>query len=190
MSKGYDQRQPGEAWKSDVAASVGMYNNWFFEAAPAAFHSSRHSAIKSVIEAFDATHQARDITAAVIKADPAVTSVLRMMTAPPIARDRLVGLSGVSSRGLVKTLEDGHLPPRMKPMTLDGELRRICTTIGRLLDVDLMSWLKTATEPDERQKYVAATVIADRLCGVIADPIIRNAQEERQFRAIAKYLDS
>jgi hypothetical protein len=44
--------------------------------------------------------------------------------------------------------------------------------------------------PDDDTAHIAATVIADRLCGSISDPIIRNAQEERQLHLIAKYLDS
>jgi hypothetical protein len=33
------------------------------------------------------------------------------------------------------------------------------------------------------------TIIADRLCGASADPIVRNAQESRQLREIATWLD-
>jgi len=33
-------------------------------------------------------------------------------------------------------------------------------------------------------------VIADRLCGAVADPIIRNAQERRQLHAIATWLEA
>ena len=34
----------------------------------------------------------------------------------------------------------------------------------------------------------AATVVADRLCGAVSDPIIRNAQEKRQLAGIAAWL--
>lgn len=34
----------------------------------------------------------------------------------------------------------------------------------------------------------SATIIADRLCGAVADPIIRNAQERRQLSVITKFL--
>lgn len=34
----------------------------------------------------------------------------------------------------------------------------------------------------------SSTVIADRLCGAISDPIIRNAQEQRQLAVITKLL--
>ena len=35
----------------------------------------------------------------------------------------------------------------------------------------------------------AATIVADRLCGAVADPIIRNAQEQRQLAAIQQWLE-
>jgi len=35
----------------------------------------------------------------------------------------------------------------------------------------------------------AATIVADRLCGSVANPIIRNAQEKRQLTAIAAWLN-
>ncbi len=34
----------------------------------------------------------------------------------------------------------------------------------------------------------ASTIVADRLCGAVSDPIIRNAQEKRQLAMIAEYL--
>lgn len=41
----------------------------------------------------------------------------------------------------------------------------------------------------QREIYRAATIVADRLCGSSADPIVRNAQEARQLREIAVWLD-
>lgn len=36
----------------------------------------------------------------------------------------------------------------------------------------------------------AASIVADRLCGAYADPIVRNAQERRQLAAIKAWLDN
>ena len=36
----------------------------------------------------------------------------------------------------------------------------------------------------------AATIVADRLCGAVANPIIRNAQEKRQLAAIKAWLEA
>ena len=43
-------------------------------------------------------------------------------------------------------------------------------------------------KPTEQELYRAATIVADRLCGSIANPIIRNAQERRQLAAIGDWL--
>lgn len=36
----------------------------------------------------------------------------------------------------------------------------------------------------------SATIVADRLCGAVANPIIRNAQEKRQLLAIKNWLET
>ena len=36
----------------------------------------------------------------------------------------------------------------------------------------------------------SSTIVADRLCGAVTDPIIRNAQEKRQLAAITDLLES
>lgn len=42
--------------------------------------------------------------------------------------------------------------------------------------------------PTEVERYRASTIVADRLCGALADPIVRNAQEKRQLSVIDQYL--
>ena len=42
----------------------------------------------------------------------------------------------------------------------------------------------------EVEKHRAATIVADRLCGAVANPIIRNAQEKRQLAAIKTWLEA
>ncbi|MDR1728004.1 MAG: XamI family restriction endonuclease [Acidobacteriota bacterium] len=179
-----------ERWKADVAESVRMYNDWFFDATPQAFRESRAAAVQQVLDAFAATNQARSFSPEVLRNSPAIITVWRMMTAPPIARDRLVGLSGIKSRSFVKSLESGKLPRQMTPVALNDGLEKVCNVIKRLLDHELIPWATAPAAPDENTVRIAATVIADRLCGTLSDPIIRNAQEERQLQAIAAYLDS
>ncbi|MCL2503891.1 MAG: XamI family restriction endonuclease, partial [Coriobacteriia bacterium] len=179
-----------QQWKTDIAKSVQMYNDWFFEAAPQAFKDSRMSAVEQVLNAFSVTDQMRSLTLSVLRRAPQIVSVLRMMAAPPLARDRLAGLSEVRTRGFIKVLEDGRLPKRMDSEALDSELQRICKVIAQLLDSQLMPWIGEMQAPDEEDRYLAAMVIADRLCSAISDPIIRNAQEARQLAAVFEYLDS
>ena len=58
-----------------------------------------------------------------------------------------------------------------------------------MADPDILIWLERGDTPSEQERYRAATIIADRLCGAVANPIIRNAQEDRQLVAIAAWLD-
>jgi hypothetical protein len=112
-----------------------------------------------------------------------------MATAPPIARDRLVGLAGIS-KSLVNNMELEHrLPPQMKTTTLDANLRKITEMIIRLVDIDIFPWLGEDRNPTKQEVYRAATIVADRLCGANADPIVRNAQEKRQLEKIKKWLE-
>ena len=89
---------------------------------------------------------------------------------------------------LVESLERGKLPRRMKPDTLVLALESICNIVARLVDDDLFSWLAANRVPTETEQLRAATVVADRLCGALADPIIRNVQESRQLSLIGNFL--
>jgi hypothetical protein len=174
-------------WKNDVQASVRMYNEWFLQAAPEAYRTTRKAIVDEVAAAFRQTSDMSDITPEIIRVSPSIVRTLRMCTAPPIARDRLTGLSG-SVRSVVPSLEKGALPPRVKD--LSGQLTRICGVITELLDLDLFDWLKTGSRPDAPQWELATVVVGDRLCGAISDPIVRNAQERRQLALLAEWLDA
>jgi hypothetical protein len=170
-----------QRWKTDVNASVDMYNDWFLRFAPEAYRTTR------VETAMDHTASFADLTPDQLKARPEILPTLRMATAPPIARDRLVGLA-YTSKSLVQSLEAGKIPPRMAQGELDANLERICGALLRLLDHDIFPWIKGNTTPHPAERYRAATIVADRLCGAVADPIVRNAQEARQLQAIEDFL--
>jgi hypothetical protein len=106
-------------WQNDTDASVAQYNTWFRTSAPAAFQGARAGAMALVSKTMLGTSDLLSISVASLKAEPTSLAILRMATAPPLARDRLAGLSGVS-RGLVETLEEGFLPTRMIASTLRG----------------------------------------------------------------------
>lgn len=183
-------RDKVDLWRADVQASVALYNSWFFAAAPQAYRDTRQDTIDQVKHAFAVTQNMLGLTPSVLAGEPGIISSLRMMTAPPIARDRLIGLGGLASASMVKTMESNQLPPRMSQPELMLELGLVCSTIERLVDRDLLSWVTTGRNPDQAEVDMAAMVVADRLCGAIADPIIRNAQEQRQLAVIAEYLDA
>ena len=183
-------RNKVELWRSDVQASVALYNKWFFDAAPKAYRDTRQSTIDQVAHTFQVTGNMRSLTPEVLAAEPSIISALRMMTAPPIARDRLIGLGEITSSNMIKKMEEGQLPKRMDAMRLEEELDKVCTTVTRLIDTDLLWWLSAAQAPTDEEIHTASMVVADRLCGAVADPIIRNAQEQRQLAVIGAYLDA
>jgi len=174
-------------WKGDIAASVDLFNDWFLRFAPDVFRKTRKKTTVQVEAALLATRDLRDIGASSLKNTPAVLPILRMSTAPPLARDRLVGLAGVN-KSLVSRLEAGLLPTRMAVATLDEQLARISAIITRLLDEDVFPWLAGGAKPKSHERTRAATIVADRLCGAVSDPIVRNAQEQRQLALLEREL--
>ena len=71
---------------------------------------------------------------------------------------------------------------------LASDLEKIGQTIEKMADPDIFVWLERGDSPSEQELYRAATIVADRLCGAVANPIIRNAQEKRQLAAIGDWL--
>jgi hypothetical protein len=177
-------------WKPDVIQSVDLYNSWFMEFAPSAYRTARAQATIDVENALKMTDNLGDIKPEVIKANPGIIPMLRMATAPPIARDRLIGLAGVPP-SLVQTMENQkRIPPRMSGENLDLNLRKIGRIIETLVDKDIFTWLDKKLVPEETEVKRAATIVADRLCGAVSDPIIRNAQERRQLALIRAWLEA
>lgn len=174
-------------WKADIVASVEQYNRWFMDFAPLAYRETRAKTVEKVRQDLVATAHLTSLTPALLMSHPATLSTLRMSTAPPLARDRLIGLAQVPGN-LVATLEQGKLPRRMSSELLTTSLVRLCEVITRLVDQDLFPWLAEQRIPLDAEQQRAATVVADRLCGSVADPIIRNAQESRQLALISAFL--
>lgn len=176
-------------WKQDVALSVDMYNDWFMRFAPTTFRNTRIQTTRDVEAALKASANITNIKPEILRAHPEILATLRMSTCPPLAVDRLIGLSGVTPN-LVKRMEErGKLPMRMPAPQLESELRAIGEVIERLADPDIFVWLGRATPASDAEVYRAATIVADRLCGAVANPIIRNAQEKRQLSLIKDWLE-
>lgn len=183
-------RDKPDLWKNDIIQSVDLYNTWFMEFAPKAFRETRVTTALDVERALKSTNYLQDISPEILEKHPEVLPILRMSTCPPIARDRLVGLAGVS-KSLVENMEDTEKPrvsPRMKKNQLASELLKISKTIVKMADPDIFVWLDEKRLPEEAEILRSATIVADRLCGAVADPIIRNAQEKRQLAAITSFL--
>lgn len=180
-----NSNQPHQ-WKSDTRASVDLYNNWFMRFAPEAFRESRINATRIVEKAFTDTDYLRDITALSLRRNPGMLPVLRMSTCPPLAFDRLMGLADVSK----STIEQMEKKGTVSRLTTDVELSRIVNIVDRLLDRDILPWLGISAVPDPQDTYRAATIVADRYCGSLTNPIIRNAQEQRQLAMIQAWLEN
>ena len=178
-----------QLWKADIIKSVDMYNAWFIDFAPKTFRETRKQATKDVEATLVATNNLRDIQPAVLKKHPEALPTLRMSTCPPIAVDRLVGLAGVS-KNLVGCMEEGTIPSQMSTEKLDVDLKKIGAIIQRMADPDIFVWLERGETPDATQIHRAATIVADRLCGAVSNPIVRNAQEKRQLTTIGRWLDA
>lgn len=178
-----------ELWKTDALKSVDYYNEWFMSFAPKAFCDARRGLIDKVQQVMQETAYLSQITVENIKQHPGMLSILRMATAPPLALDRLAGLSH-TSRSLIKRLEENKQPSRISEAELASHLNRIIDILQKLLDVDMLSWLPKETTPGKHEALRSASIIADRLCSTLADPIIRNEQEARQLRAISAYLET
>lgn len=179
-------------WKQDIIQSVDLYNTWFMDFAPKAFRETRVSTAKSVEEALRGTNYLINISPSILQSHPEFLPILRMSACPPIARDRLVGLAGVS-KSLVQNMENSenpHISPRMPKAKLITELQRISDIIIKMADPDIFTWLPEKRNPDELEIIRSSTIVADRLCGSVADPIIRNAQEKRQLAAIRVLLEN
>jgi hypothetical protein len=174
-------------WKADTRASVDQFNQWFMKFAPKAYRDTRKKTVESVEQGLIETKDLSVITPQVIKANPAILPTLRMSTCPPLARDRLIGLAD-STKGVVGALEEGKLPSHLATEILDAHLKKITEILSQMLDVDIFPWISEKRKPSEEERYRSSTIVADRLCGAVAEPIVRNAQEKRQLALIEQYL--
>lgn len=174
-------------WKADTRASVDQFNEWFMKFAPKAYRDTRRKTVESVERGLSLTKDLTNITPEIIKTHPAILPTLRMSTCPPLARDRLIGLAG-STKNLVGSLEKGKVPPLLSAKLLEEHLGKIARVLLQMLDVDIFPWLPEKRRPTKEERYRSSTIVADRLCGAVAEPIVRNAQEKRQLALIEKYL--
>ncbi len=179
-------------WKTDVERSIDFYNDWFIRFAPETYRTQRKIATHTVLDAFAKTNNLTRILPEVLLEDPGLLPILRMVTAPPLARDRLMGLAHVG-KSLIAAMEGKEnvaprLPKRMPAAKLDENLQKLCDVLAELIDRDLIPWIGSKGRPSTLQVDRAATVIADRMCGASSDPIIRNAQEKRQLATLKGWL--
>jgi hypothetical protein len=180
-------------WKEDVSTSIDFYNDWFLRFAPLTFRKQRAVKTEEVLSAFKSTDNLSHLNVGILLEHPHILPILRMAVAPPIARDRLIGLA-YTSKSLVGSMEGTEtepprIPPRISALERDQHLQKIIDVIVEMLDYELFPWLVgKRRKPKSEELNRGIAVVADRLCGAASDPIIRNAQERRQLETIGKYL--
>ncbi|HEY1902241.1 MAG TPA: XamI family restriction endonuclease [Terracidiphilus sp.] len=174
-------------WKADTRASVDQFNQWFVLFAPKAYRDTRKKTIENVEEGLTLTADLTRIDSATIRATPRILPMLRMATCPPLARDRLIGLAD-SSKNFVNSLERGKIPPKLSAQLLEEHLAKISSVLSKMLDGDIFPWLAERRRPTTEERYRSSTIVADRLCGTFAEPIVRNAQEKRQLALLEERL--
>jgi XamI restriction endonuclease len=177
-------------WKADIIRSVDMYDAWFMKFAPEAFRTTRIQTTRDVKSTLHSTQNMSNIQARLLRMYPEILPTLRMSTCPPLAVDRLIGLAAVSANFVRSIEQRKKLPERMAPAEINSQLAKISDIIEKMADPDIFVWLGRREPPIETEIHRAATIVADRLCGAVANPIIRNAQERRQLAAIKSWLEA
>lgn len=186
-------RDKPDRWKDDIARLVDFYNEWFLEFAPKTFRDARAECVEQVRSMMRLTDQLRNIPPAMPYSHPETIHTLRMCTAPPLARDRLIGLADVRKYLVNKMEKEQEIPPTYKKEAVLKELGDIVSVVQRMLDQDIFVWIEDGRQASDDEEYRAATVVADRLTGAVSDPIIRNAQvfsllERKPLSEICTYL--
>ena len=187
QSKNSINKKNVDQWKTDVQKSVLYYNEWFLNYAPTTYIKSRQEAIDKVENVLQKTDCLNKLSVNMLKEVPESITILRMATTPPLARDRLVGLADIP-RDFIKKLECGILPNKLSENQTNLILSRIIAVINKILDKDIMPWLDEKNTPNAIDRLLAKQIIGDRVCGSLADPLIRNEQEHRQLNGIEKFL--
>lgn len=176
-----------ERWNSDTSSSIQQYNEWFMNTAPKAFQDQRKDSLEHVQQMFANCGFLNNLSVEYLCQHPKDLKVARMMCSPVLAKDRLAGLSSVR-KSLIGSMEemqdDKSLPDKNK-----ADVAAMLNILERLRDRYLFKWTVEKRKPTDQELTIAISVLADRLCGSLTDPIIRNAQEKRQLNALSEYLN-
>lgn len=177
-------------WGTDVVESVELYNRWYMNFAPRVYESVREEVERDVRHAMDVTDLFRNLTGRRLRANPGILGVLRMCTSPPLAVDRVRGLAamGISVNTINVMESENAMPTMMSRQEEIDTAEALVAVVERMLDHDLFCWLKSGSEPAESDIRRASTVIAERFSASKVNPILRNAQEQRQLDVIETWL--
>lgn len=179
------QKAPAE-WLEDIQRSVTDYDAWYRAKTPVMFAQEKDRADFEVREAMVVTDCFRALTPEALIARPSITCVARMCISPPLARDRLISMSGVS-KGLVTSMEQKELIPRSARQHPE-QLEVLCAFLRSMLDDKLCCWLEDDRAPSKAELDRALLLIGERLASAFYLAVFRNAQEKRQKKLLRAYL--
>ena len=124
-------------WKADVSQSIDYYNDWFLRFAPDVYREQRQTQSAIVKAELERSNYLRRINAEFLKDSPGSLQILRMATAPPLARDRLIGMAYVTPN-LVNSMEGKtNIPSRLLLIALFYRSMLSRTTYPLLLKQNL-----------------------------------------------------
>lgn len=167
-----------EEWEKAYLLSVALWNQWYLTTASEVQSLLREESTGVGEELLQATSDLTEISVAVIQNHPILLKPLRMAAGPPMARDRLAGLAGVS-RTIVERLEKGEA-------TRDGDavklsIEAMVSVLRTSLDTQLTPWVSENRKPTHEERTTFLTVLSERLTQARVNPALRNKQEERQL---------
>ena len=97
-------RDKVDFWKRDIAESVDFYNRWFLSFAPKTFKAARKQSTIDVANTFKLVNDCRNVNDETLLLVPQILPILRQMTCPPLARDRLAGLAKVTHAAIQRSI--------------------------------------------------------------------------------------
>lgn len=175
-----------EKWNADIKESVRTYNEWFQSYTPKIYYSVREASAHMIDRFFVDSNNMTELSVGFLQQYPHYLGILRLAAAPPVARDRLKGLSQIQAGTLIKKMEESQ---NWIMSNQQEDLERMLSVISKLLDRELFGWIAENRTPSDKELLKAKAVLTDRMSASRADSIIRNSQEKRQLDILTTFLD-
>ena len=173
-------------WIADIGQSVKEYDAWYPAAARKILEQTRSEAAALTLEVMTKTNQFRTITAEVLRELPQSSYILRQALLPPLARDRLVTMSG-ANKSLVQNMErNGKLGKETDG--LGAQLTNLADYFTKNLDPSLFSWVSAGGSPVQADIDRVLIILGDRHALACFNTLFRNEQERRQKELLRGHL--
>jgi hypothetical protein len=181
-----DQCGQSHRWRLDLTAVSTTHHHWLRHLGQQAYSLHAPCWLTRSPSSLEATDDLRTLVPVTMESSPAVVTTLRMCTAPPLARDRLVALASTERR-MITAMESGRLPARMSASENRAQVARICQVLPDFLDPELFPWLGGQRSAEPRG-HRTCLIVADRQCEAAADRILRHARRRHQLHLLREWL--